>query len=156
VPKLANHCFGVTTSPGSANSLRPQDPSEGDAGPLATVAYRHKDRCCQKVSWTTSLQQSSTTIAYVNWNSCLFRVRKWNTSWQPFPALARMILEPKPEGETTAIVPTSFLGGSPSDYVSFPGLPKLLLSATHLVDLNLRAIPDSGYISRLPLRIDLA
>ena len=58
-----------------------------------------------------------------------------------------MILEPKPEGETKAIVPTSFLGGSTPYYVSFPGLPKLLLSAIHLVDLNLRAIPDPGYIS---------
>ena len=33
------------------------------------------------------------------------------------------------------------------NYVSFSGLPRLLLSATHLVNLNLRAIPESGYIS---------
>jgi hypothetical protein len=33
------------------------------------------------------------------------------------------------------------------DRIPFPGLPKLLLSATHLVDLCLLSIPDSGYIS---------
>jgi hypothetical protein len=31
--------------------------------------------------------------------------------------------------------------------IHFPGLPKLLLSATHLVSLSLSNIPDSGYIS---------
>jgi hypothetical protein len=51
-------------------------------------------------------------------------------------------------------VPDSILGGSaPSleklrlDRISFPGLPKLLLSATHLVQLELYYIPHSGYIS---------
>ena len=34
------------------------------------------------------------------------------------------------------------LGGIP-----FPGLPKLLMSATHLVYLHLSDIPHSGYIS---------
>ena len=33
------------------------------------------------------------------------------------------------------------------DYILFPGLPKLLLTATHLVNLFLLQIPDSGYIS---------
>ena len=53
-----------------------------------------------------------------------------------------------------AVVPDSFLGGSaPSlKYLSwrgipFPGLPKLLLSATHLVELQLSKIPHSGYFS---------
>ena len=56
--------------------------------------------------------------------------------------------------KTIAVVPNSFLGGSaprleslPLKDTSFPGLPKLLLSTTHLVDLYLDNIPYSGYIS---------
>jgi hypothetical protein len=51
-------------------------------------------------------------------------------------------------------LPDGFLGGSALhlrsfelDSISFPALPKLLLSATHLVRLKLRNFPDSGYIS---------
>ena len=70
---------------------------------------------------------------------------------QPFPALEDLSLDFPPE---TEVVPASFLGGSAPrlqtlflDYIPFPGLPKLLLSATHLVDLQLRYIPHSGYFS---------
>jgi hypothetical protein len=52
------------------------------------------------------------------------------------------------------VLPDSFLGGSAPhlrslwlDGIPFPGLPKLLLSATYLVDLYLYDIPRSGYIS---------
>jgi hypothetical protein len=51
-------------------------------------------------------------------------------------------------------IPDSFLGGSAPRVrhfqlggIPFPGLPKLLLSATHLVKLSLWDIPHSGYIS---------
>jgi hypothetical protein len=71
---------------------------------------------------------------------------------QPFPTLTR--LELGVEDKTAPIVPASFLGGSAPnlrtlflDCVPFPRLPKLLLTATHLVDLGLRRIPHSGYIS---------
>ena len=57
-------------------------------------------------------------------------------------------------GETPPVIPDSFLGGSAPRLrilflhsISFPGLPKLLLSATHLVDLRLWGIPHSGYFS---------
>jgi len=52
------------------------------------------------------------------------------------------------------VIPDSFLGGSAPRLrhftlsgIAFPGLPKLLLSATHLVRLDLFGIPHSGYIS---------
>jgi hypothetical protein len=52
------------------------------------------------------------------------------------------------------VVPNSFLGGSAPRLqeltlheIAFPGLRKLLSSATHLVKLNLWRIPHSGYIS---------
>ena len=54
---------------------------------------------------------------------------------------------------TMSVVPDSFLGGyAPRlrelslDRVPFPGLPKLILSATNLVSLHLLSIPNSGYI----------
>ena len=72
---------------------------------------------------------------------------------QPFPALT--FLQLGPEDETAPIDANSFLGGSAPPnlqtlkffHLPFPGLPKLLLSATHLVTLSLSAIPHSGYIS---------
>ena len=71
---------------------------------------------------------------------------------EPFPALTYLDLWS--HDETTPALPDSFLGGSASrlqvlwlNRIPFPGLPKLLLSATRLVDLHLREIPHSGYIS---------
>ena len=65
----------------------------------------------------------------------------------PFPELTDLGLFSNYETHIT--IPGSFLGGSAPrlrsfslDGILFPGLPKLLLSATHLVDLCLR-----GYIS---------
>ncbi len=70
----------------------------------------------------------------------------------PFPELTEQRLFSI--GETPPVVPDSFLGGSAArlrsvelDGIPFPGLPKLLLSATHLVHLFLSDIPHSGYIS---------
>ena len=70
----------------------------------------------------------------------------------PFPELT--VVELSSNGETVPVIPDSFLGGSAPRlrrfYLSgirFPGLPKLHLSATHLVHLLLTNIPHSGYIS---------
>jgi hypothetical protein len=70
---------------------------------------------------------------------------------RPFPVLTHLRLGF--EDEMAPVVPASFLGGSAPhlqslflDYISFPGLPKLLLSATHLVHLDLWRIPPAGYI----------
>ena len=56
--------------------------------------------------------------------------------------------------EAVSDLPDSFLGGSAPrlEYlwlrrVPFPGLPKLLLSATHLTILHLEFIPRLGYFS---------
>ncbi|KAI0274543.1 hypothetical protein BGY98DRAFT_56529 [Russula aff. rugulosa BPL654] len=77
----------------------------------------------------------------------------------PFPELAFLYLsfEGLSESDTesdTPVLPDSFLGGSAPrlryfylNAIQFLGLPKLLLSPTHLVDLYLRNIPHSGYIS---------
>ena len=68
----------------------------------------------------------------------------------PFPELTYLRLWS--DQNTGPVVPDSFLGGSASRLrsfnlyrISFPGLPNLLLSATHLVTLRLCGIPHSGY-----------
>ena len=70
----------------------------------------------------------------------------------PFPELTDLFLASK--GKTLSVIPNSFLDGSAPRLrhlilfgIPFPGLPKLLLSATHLVELMLENIPHSGYIS---------
>ena len=96
------------------------------------------------------------------------RVREINLDWypcpgrgyvtdsaamqKPFPELTYLILAMN-EDESRPILPDSFLGGTAPRLqslvlqdVPFPGLPKLILSATHLVNLELYCIPCSGYI----------
>jgi hypothetical protein len=70
---------------------------------------------------------------------------------QPFPELRRLWVD---NSGTELFVPDSVLGGSAPRLESltltnvlFPGLLKLLLSTTHLVELQLINIPHSGYIS---------
>ena len=73
----------------------------------------------------------------------------------PFPELTHLNLWSNTKDQIYyETVPDSFLGGSAPQLrslelggVPFPGLPKLLLSATHLVHLSLYGIPRSGYIS---------
>ena len=71
----------------------------------------------------------------------------------PFPALTSISLT---NGHEIAPVDAdSFLGGSAPPHlqliwfvgIPIPGLPKLLLSATHLVRLDYWGIPHSGYVS---------
>jgi hypothetical protein len=71
---------------------------------------------------------------------------------QPFPELTNLSL--CSYSTVVPAVPDSFLGGSAPrlqrlmlGHIPFPGLPKLLLSATHLVELRLFNIPHSGYIT---------
>ena len=74
---------------------------------------------------------------------------------QPFPELTDLYLGVLQSfDKTVAVVPDSFLGGSAPRleslklrHIPSPGLPKLLLSATHLHTLYLENIPHSGYIS---------
>ena len=69
----------------------------------------------------------------------------------PFPELTHLFLW---SDDGTRVLPDSFLGGSGPRLRSisfhrlpFPGLPNLLLSATHLANLDLFNIPHSGYFS---------
>ena len=67
----------------------------------------------------------------------------------PFPELIVLVLH-----GTVSALPDSFLGGSAPRLehltlrgIPFPGLPKLLLSATNLLRIFLDDIPHSGYFS---------
>jgi len=76
----------------------------------------------------------------------------------PFPELAEISMQFSISSYdllSVPPIPDSFMGGSAPRRlqffklfgIPFPGLPKLLMSATHLVYLLLSDIPDSGYFS---------
>ena len=89
----------------------------------------------------------------------LYQVEKVLPAMQePFPELTFLQLESY--DKSVPVVPDSLLGGSAPlggsaqslrylvlNGIPFPGLPKLLLSTTNLVVLDLSNIPHSGYIS---------
>ena len=101
-------------------------------------------------------------IAALEQSNRVCHVDLWGLEWKldkvlaamqvPFPELTHLSLASG--GLTPPVTPDLFLGGSAPRLqhfwllaIPFPGLPKLLLSATHLVYLSLRHIPRSGYIS---------
>ena len=72
----------------------------------------------------------------------------------PFPELTYLVLYRSDKTEPVPPFPDSFLGGFAPRlkflvlrHIPYLGLPKLLLSATHLTHLQLYSIPHSGYIS---------
>jgi hypothetical protein len=72
---------------------------------------------------------------------------------EQFPALTYLTLD-YIDSHPASALPDEFLGGSAPllqylglHRIPFPALPKLLLSATHLVRLVLSSIPHSGYFS---------
>jgi hypothetical protein len=72
---------------------------------------------------------------------------------KPFPELTDLQLRTYETYGSRPILPDSFLARTAPrllslelDEVSYPGIPKLLLSTTHLVHLDLNDIPRSGYI----------
>ena len=101
------------------------------------AALEHRNRVCQIHIRGISISDLETELAVMQ---------------EPFPELTRLIFS---LGEKPMVVlPDLFLGGSAPRLrilalygIPFPGLPKLLLSATHLTDLRLYDIPHSGYFS---------
>jgi hypothetical protein len=103
------------------------------------AALEHNDRVCQidLNCWFSPERESVMYSAAMQ---------------KPFPELTDLRVSMY-KGESRPILPDSFLGGTAprlrSVYLNgcpFPGLPKLLLSATHVVKLDLSGIPRSGYI----------
>ena len=107
-------------------------------GKYITEAFEHNDHICEINIFKFPSSESGTVLPAMH---------------RLFPTLTRLELE---FGGETPVQPQadSFLGGSAPrlrhlrlDSIPFPGLPKLLLSATHLVLLELWGIPHSGYLS---------
>ena len=72
----------------------------------------------------------------------------------PFPALTDFCLEFEYHENSMPVLPETFLGGSAPllrffalNGIPFPSFHKFILSATHIVELELLDVPDSGYIS---------
>ena len=101
------------------------------------TALKHSDRICELQLLDIPSSQFEKVLAGIQ---------------LPFPALTRLHLQAR--DETASVDPDLFLGGTAPrlrtlilERIPFPGLTKLLLSATHLVYLDLWEIPHSGYIS---------
>src|SRR5258707_1806620 len=103
------------------------------------VALRHSNRVCHVnlLEAPAGLRQMEKVLAAMQ---------------VPFPELTELRL--LSFDGTSPVIPDSFLGGSAPRLrhfelwgIPFPGLPNLLLSATHLVELHLSGVPHSGYIS---------
>ena len=102
------------------------------------AALKHKDRICEL------------NLLYIpnsKWKKLFAELQ------QPFPELTRLELMFE-DDRAPPVIPASFLGGSAPRLqtltlhcIRFPGLPNLLLSATHLVHLDLWGIRHSEYIS---------
>ena len=118
-----------------ANSYCDFDESDAEN---TIAALEHNDRVCQII---LGPYYTSSHFKYFMDSAALLK---------PFPELTvlRFVY-----GGLDPILPNSFLGGTAPRLrtlalsgVSFPGLPNLLLSTTHLIHLDLFNIPDSGYI----------
>jgi hypothetical protein len=113
----------------------------GTSGLNNTVAaLEHNDCVCQ----IQLINLTSSQMGYVTDSAAMQK---------PFPELTHLRLGMFVDVGSGPILPDSFMGGTAPrlrslylDDVPFPGLPKLLLSATHLADLDLINIPPSGYI----------
>lgn len=111
-----------------------------------------------------STRAADNIIAALEHNDRIQHVELWevsssllNKAFQvmqgPFPVLTDLDIRCD-EDEIAPVVPDSFLGVfAPRlrklslDNIPFPGLPKLLFSASDLVEISLWHIPHSGYIS---------
>ena len=102
-----------------------------------------------------ALEQSNRVCQVSLWSLLEFQLEKVLATMQvPFPELTDLRLVFDAIFATDLDIPDSFLGGSAPrlhsfslDEIPFPGLPKLLLSATRLVKLHLTDIPYFGFIS---------
>ena len=125
--------IGDYTSPGGTSSGDDASPFDTDN---LTAALGQSSRVCD----------ISLTAVGSQWESVLAAMQV------PFPELTDLQLNV--DHKTSLAIPDSFLGGSAPILryfslhgIPFPGLPKVLSTANHLVYLRLWNIPHSGYIS---------
>jgi hypothetical protein len=119
--------------------------------PLVILWYGHRTGSVDNIIVGLERRDRVCKIYLANLRSLVLEILLTEMQ-QPFPELSNLLLHSL--GETLPVVPDSFLRGSAPrlealelNGIPFPGLPKLLLSATQLVELRLFEIPHSGYIS---------
>jgi hypothetical protein len=157
VPTMETPRFWITTSPESATLLysTPKTPARDtlDVWPALPLIIRGSMALSGTDNVITVLGQSNHVCEVFLWGLADWQTEKVLAAMEvPFPELTDLRLFS--DGETLPVIPDSFLDGSAPHLqyfelsgIPFPGLPKLLLSATHLVCLWLVNIPHSGYIS---------
>jgi len=114
------------------------DPPASDVDNVL-AALEHHDRLCEVTLWDVPSPQLEEFSAAMK---------------EPSLALTHLWLKSNDDKAAPVhVIPDSFLGGSAPRLrllflrrVPFPGLPKLLFSATGLVHLELHNIPHSGYV----------
>ncbi len=120
--------------------------------PLPIVIRQYGDPMCGMRNVIAALKHNYHVCEIELWRIPSSLLEQVLASMQmPFPALTNLRLGSK--DESAPLVPDWFLGGSAPRLrhlslrsIQVPELPKLLLSATDLVDLSLRDIPHSAYI----------
>jgi hypothetical protein len=139
-----------------APETRTRDPDTLDVWPALPLIVQGNMFVPSVISGTdniiVALGQSNRVCQVNLWGLVNRQLEQDSAAMQvPFPELTYLQLTS--HDETPPVLPDSFLGGSAPrlryflEDIPFPGLPNLLLSATHLVQLWLIHIPPSGYIS---------
>ena len=121
--------------------------------PLPLVVYGWKHEMPRVTDFVAAFEQNDRVCQVLLWDISSSLLERVLASMQhPFPALTTLRLSS--DDNEAPVVSDSFLGGSAPrlrylqlNCIPFPGLPKLLLTATSLVALRLRRIPHSGYFS---------
>ena len=121
--------------------------------PLPLVVAGNMDLTSDTKNVIAALGRSNCICKFDLWGLVNWQLEEVSAAMQvPFPELTDLGL--MLNGETLSVIPDSFLDGSAPLLrnfrlfgIPFPGLPNLLMSATHLVNLRLFNIPHSGYIS---------
>ena len=109
----------------------------------------------ESVDYIVAVLKRSSRVCQINLRVSSLHLETVSAAMQkPFERLTDMTLKLEPKDETVTVLPNLFLGESAPclQYlhfrgISFPALPKLLLSATQLDHLCLLNIPHSGYFS---------
>ncbi|KAI0290796.1 hypothetical protein BC826DRAFT_1106267 [Russula brevipes] len=154
LPTMAKCCVCVDTSPESATSVHVQDTRKEDAGHLASVAHLHRGP-----GWRILARGGyDNIVAALEHPGRVRHIELWNVPKSDLDRCATAMTEPFPEltflglstieRNTGLVLPDLFLGGSAPrlrnlyfNGISFPAIPKLLSSASDLVDLRLWAFP---------------
>ena len=124
-----------------------------DIWPLLPIVVRVEDDEEQDVDNIIAALEHNDRICQLDLKCPRFQMERVLAAMQkPFPILTYLNL--CPGSKIAPIDPDLFLGGSAPQLqtlilynISFPGLPKLLLSATQLVLIDLWSIRPFGYIS---------